>query len=60
MEVSLNGRGKIKFKKLGKFFDNKFELPLNLDPKQMSKPCLKPIVGFSDEIGVSVRIININ
>jgi hypothetical protein len=48
MEVSLNGRGKIKFKKLGKFFDNKFELPLNLDAKQMSKPCLKPIVGFSD------------
>lgn len=60
MEVSLKGRGKIKFKKIGKFYDNKFELPLNLDEKQISKPCLKPIVGFSDEIGVTVRIINIH
>jgi hypothetical protein len=48
MEVSFKGRGKIKFKKIGKLYDNKFELPLNLDEKRISKPCLKPIVGFSD------------
>jgi hypothetical protein len=48
MEVSLKGRGKVIFKKIGKLYDNKFELPLNFDEKQISSPYLKPIVGFSD------------
>jgi len=31
VEVDLRGRGRIKFKKHGKFFDSKFEMPLNMD-----------------------------
>lgn len=56
----MRGRGKIKFKKSGKLFDSKFEMPLSIDEKMLSRPCLKPCVGFSDDVGVTVRIINLS
>jgi hypothetical protein len=34
-------------------------MSLNMDEKALIRPCLKPCVGFSDEVGVTVKIINL-